>query len=223
MKGAYCLLIRMRKGRRICIGRLGTFLFPKGIYVYTGSGMSDLEKRIERHKGEGKRRHWHIDYLLDFAEIEGEIAIPSPCKIECFVNSFVFGMRGARVIAPGFGSSDCSCPSHLAYFGSSALRIPAKVANHASPLMDEGTTTIRTDSNNIGKPSGIAKSVQGGSFLKGLSNLLAFFSFQISLQSLCYSIRTGENETSLSNKGGGASDPFQLLDYRLYFHSRPQG
>ena len=62
--GAYLLLVRLSKASRITVGRLGTFAFPRGWYVYAGSAMRGLSGRIARHRRSRKERHWHIDYLL---------------------------------------------------------------------------------------------------------------------------------------------------------------
>ncbi|MCP4265694.1 MAG: DUF123 domain-containing protein, partial [Candidatus Brocadiaceae bacterium] len=57
--GIYALIIRLSKKKEIEIGRLGTFVFPKGYYVYTGSAQNGLEKRINRHYSSEKKFHWH--------------------------------------------------------------------------------------------------------------------------------------------------------------------
>jgi Uri superfamily endonuclease len=69
-KGIYQLLIYLPKSAWIVIGKKGRFKFPKGYYVYTGSALNGLGKRIERHLRREKKHFWHIDYLLDFASIK---------------------------------------------------------------------------------------------------------------------------------------------------------
>jgi Uri superfamily endonuclease len=64
-KGVYQLLIRLDTDETIPVGKLGTFAFPAGFYVYTGSAMGGLDARIARHLSRIKRFHWHIDYLLE--------------------------------------------------------------------------------------------------------------------------------------------------------------
>ena len=115
--GSYYLYLRLDRSTTITVGRLGTFRFPAGRYVYTGSALSGLEARLARHRRRHKKLHWHIDYLLQHARITRVRRFPSSDRCECRLNAAMLRRPGAEVIAPGFGSSDCSCPSHLVYFG----------------------------------------------------------------------------------------------------------
>ena len=45
--------------------KLGTFIFPVGSNVYTGSVKKNINKRIKRHLSQKNNLHWHIDYLLN--------------------------------------------------------------------------------------------------------------------------------------------------------------
>lgn len=126
--GLYTLLIHLPRRRTIQVGRLGEFEFPSGYYVYTGSAMNGLEARISRHLRKEKRLRWHIDYLLQFAEVaQVQVypleSLPEPegtCPIECSLHNSVLKCPAARVLVSGFGSSDCHCLSHLVYFGAEA-------------------------------------------------------------------------------------------------------
>ncbi|WP_447859125.1 GIY-YIG nuclease family protein [Nitrospira calida] len=110
----YQLLITLAAPRRIRIGRLGTFHFPAGRYVYTGSARRHLDARLSRHLSRTKTRHWHIDYLLAApgAWVVGVRRFSEP---EC---ARADRTRG-RVLVPGFGARDCraGCGSHLKYLG----------------------------------------------------------------------------------------------------------
>jgi len=118
MRGTYCLVLNLSTDSRIRVGSLGTREFPAGIYIYVGSALSGMESRISRHRSPKKKKRWHIDYLLDHAEILSVIAIPSTRKsTECEVLEALLGCEGAKVQVDGFGSSDCSCRSHLIFFG----------------------------------------------------------------------------------------------------------
>lgn len=97
------------------IGKLGTFSFSKGFYVYTGSALSSLEGRIGRHLRKDKRLKWHIDYFLEEAISLGFMPIVSPEREECEINSRF--LEEGESVAKGFGSSDCNCISHLVYLG----------------------------------------------------------------------------------------------------------
>ncbi len=60
----YQLSIEVAAPISVCIGRLGTFIFQAGIYVYTGSARKNMDARLKRHFSKEKKMHWHIDYLL---------------------------------------------------------------------------------------------------------------------------------------------------------------
>jgi len=100
--------------------------------VYAGSALSGLRARLARHSRHEKRVHWHIDYLLGWqnAQLVKCLVFHSANRLECRLNRQVLKLDGAIVIAPGFGSSDCTegCPAHLAYFRDepdlSVLQIP---------------------------------------------------------------------------------------------------
>lgn len=115
--GVYQLRLRLPEPARIQVGKLGVFDFPAGIYVYTGSALGGLGKRLARHWGRRRKRHWHIDYLLDCAQIKSIAVHPTRERLECAMHRRTLEQPGARVVAPGFGSSDCRCQTHLVYLG----------------------------------------------------------------------------------------------------------
>lgn len=116
--GVYNLIIRLSKRVEIRIGHLGTFVFPRGFYVYTGSAQNGLEKRINRHFSNQKKFHWHIDYFLSYAKIVKALKHTGKKKAECKLNGLIGKIEGAQVIVNKFGSSDCNCSTHLYYFKS---------------------------------------------------------------------------------------------------------
>jgi Uri superfamily endonuclease len=111
---SYQLLIELPRALRLQVGRLGRFDFPPGRYVYTGSARRNLEARIARHLRRDKTLRWHIDYLLAAPGV-AVVAVRRSTVAECELNR----RTGGRVVAPGFGASDCraGCGSHLRYFG----------------------------------------------------------------------------------------------------------
>ena len=115
-KGIYQLLIYLPKDVWIVIGKKGRFKFPKGYYIYTGSALNGLEKRIERHLKKNKKHFWHIDYLLDFASIKKVFLFTNGKFDECALNLKTLEKPDAKIIMPKFGSSDCDCPAHLVFF-----------------------------------------------------------------------------------------------------------
>jgi len=115
-KGIYQLLIHLPENISVVIGKKGRFRFPKGYYVYTGSALNGLEKRIGRHLKKNKKHFWHIDYLLDFASIKEVYFFTNSKLEECALNLKMLGKPDAKIIMPKFGASDCRCPAHLVFF-----------------------------------------------------------------------------------------------------------
>ena len=115
-EGIYQLLIYLPKNTSIVIGKKGTFEFPNGHYIYTGSARNGLERRVERHLKTNKKHFWHIDYLLDFATIKKVFLFTNSKFGECALSLKTLGKPGAKIIVPKFGSSDCGCPAHLIFF-----------------------------------------------------------------------------------------------------------
>lgn len=114
--GCYQLLIYLGKPCRIRVGRLGIFDFPAGWYVYTGSALGGLSFRIKRHLQRKKRLHWHIDYLLQHGRITGIKKCLTTKRKECSLNVRLFNFFKAKMLVKKFGSTDCRCKTHLAYF-----------------------------------------------------------------------------------------------------------
>lgn len=108
----YQLHIRLRQSHSLTIGKLGTFDFPAGIYIYTGSARRNMEARIERHLRREKRLRWHIDFLTTCPDAE-IIQIDQFGLPECQLNQATAG----SILIHGFGASDCRnrCGSHLKY------------------------------------------------------------------------------------------------------------
>ncbi|MBW2052959.1 MAG: GIY-YIG nuclease family protein [Deltaproteobacteria bacterium] len=120
-KGTYCLLMELDHNQDIGIGRRTPIRFPKGYYCYVGSAMNNLGKRIDRHLSKQKRFHWHIDWFLDHAPIIDVKRIESSCKLECSLSREI-ARFSEKTIMKGFGSSDCSCETHLHYFRKNPAR-----------------------------------------------------------------------------------------------------
>jgi len=108
-EGSYVLIIEMEKDKKIEIGKLGVLSFEKGYYAYVGSAMNGLDVRINRHMRQDKKKHWHIDYLLEEAVVRQVLCIEGEKK-ECTIAS---EMEGIFDGITNFGSSDCRCNTHL--------------------------------------------------------------------------------------------------------------
>ncbi len=113
-KGTYLIVMSFDRGRTIPVGRLGPVHFKKGHYVYVGSafGPGGLKARLNHHLSPKTKQHWHMDYLdlparqIRVSDHETKLEHEWAQKLS----------QSAGEIVPGFGCSDCSCPSHLFYF-----------------------------------------------------------------------------------------------------------
>ncbi|HOO91708.1 MAG TPA: DNA/RNA nuclease SfsA [Syntrophales bacterium] len=110
-RGSYLVILRLREGKEIAVGKMGTIFFPPGYYVYVGSAMAGLTPRLERHRRLRKNFHWHIDYLRQAAQFVTALPFRSSVPLECPVARAMEKIAHWKI--PGFGSSDCSCHSHL--------------------------------------------------------------------------------------------------------------
>jgi sugar fermentation stimulation protein A len=120
-RGSYLLILELREGRKIEIGKLGRISLRKGFYVYVGSAMSNLSKRMERHRHLRKKHHWHIDELRAVAEFHSVLAIRSSTRLECEIADALSGISGWAL--PGFGCTDCTCETHLFGFENSPVHL----------------------------------------------------------------------------------------------------
>jgi endonuclease-3 len=119
-KGTYILFLESKKGLESEVGKLGKVKMDKGLYAYVGSAMGksvNLENRVKRHqelasKKKGNKQ-WHIDYFTTApgVSVTGVIRVAGK-DIECDVAGLLENI-GAKIVADGFGSSDCKCRTHF--------------------------------------------------------------------------------------------------------------
>ena len=133
--GTYALILLLRAGQPIQVGKLGSFDFPAGYYIYIGSafGPGGLAGRLGRHLALVKANsplHWHIDYLRRRAPIVVTWRRTN-ARIRTIVEiwfseqtmprehdwaALIKRLPGSSLPAPRFGASDCRCLSHLFHF-----------------------------------------------------------------------------------------------------------
>jgi len=117
-EGTYVLILKLKSEQGLLVGKLGRFTFPSGWYAYVGSalGPGGLAARLRHHLHLAGRPHWHMDFLRPCAGIR-EIWYSYSLTFDehCWAD-ILQRMAGTRTIAPGFGSSDCRCATHLIYF-----------------------------------------------------------------------------------------------------------
>ena len=112
-RGSYVLVVPMTGRKTLRIGKLGTFEFPRGYYLYFGSALAGLEGRVRRHLRREKVSHWHIDYLTAAARVSKVWWAVGDRRQECSWAGAGLEQGDATIPAPGFGSSDCGCVTHL--------------------------------------------------------------------------------------------------------------
>lgn len=115
--GTYALILGLREPALLQVGRLGRIHFDAPHYLYFGSafGPGGLAARLKHHLQPARRSHWHVDYLLQAAEVLGIWHTRDPARLECTWARAASALRGGTPV-PRFGSSDCRCRSHLLAF-----------------------------------------------------------------------------------------------------------
>jgi Uri superfamily endonuclease len=120
MRGAYVLIIDLKKNHSIHLKSLGDLKFAKGTWIYIGSAMgngsTNLENRLRRHFRSEKTIHWHIDYLLNSdSRIRSSIWSESAYPVECEIAKSIESLEGIQKGPKRFGASDCKnkCWTHL--------------------------------------------------------------------------------------------------------------
>ncbi len=111
----YFLLLRLDTDTCLQVGKKGVIHFAGGMYLYVGRARRGVLARLRRHLDSQKRKHWHIDFLREKGKITHIVLWES--DEECVLAAFLRTHPLVRSLVPGFGSSDCGCPSHLFFFG----------------------------------------------------------------------------------------------------------
>jgi len=145
-KGVYALVLE-NSNCIVRIGALGEREFPAGSHIYVGSargsgGLARADRHVRFALHRDRPPRWHIDYLLldpHFAPA-AVITATTARDYECELARTV---RGSSV--PGFGCSDCTCPSHLFY--RSGDPVPEILAAFRSLGLDARITRIKNEGN----------------------------------------------------------------------------
>ena len=115
-KGIYCLIFR-NPACTVRVGALGEIAFRRGWHIYVGSvlgsgGLARLERHIVLSRTKDKHPKWHVDWLSASPSfcLRSAIHAVTGERLECRLAEALGGEH-----LPGFGSSDCTCTSHLFY------------------------------------------------------------------------------------------------------------
>lgn len=117
--GTYILCLKLAKQQIIQIGKLGYFKFKSGYYYYVGSafGPGGIAARCTHHNKISMKPHWHIDYLRTHCKLEKIVLSFGPEHLEHRWAKYLENLKETSIPVQGFGSSDCSCGSHLFFSG----------------------------------------------------------------------------------------------------------
>ncbi|ERG94736.1 DUF123 domain-containing protein [Haloquadratum walsbyi] len=116
--GSYVLCMNLDSPTSLTVGVNETRLFPQGGYAYVGSAFgSNGLGRVDRHRrvaaGIHDVTHWHIDYLASHQNVSLTAIVTAPtADIECAIASSLLNHVEQSPL-DGFGSSDCTCMTHL--------------------------------------------------------------------------------------------------------------
>ncbi|KUK61265.1 MAG: hypothetical protein XE10_1334 [Methanoculleus marisnigri] len=143
-KGVYALILE-NSGCEVRIGALGVREFPRGRHVYIGSAQgSGGLARADRHVRLALRRdrppRWHIDHLLLDPHFAPAAVVTAATDRDCECD-LARAVGGAYI--PGFGCSDCTCPSHLFY--RSGDPVPEMLACFRDLDLDARITRIKNE------------------------------------------------------------------------------
>ena len=115
--GTYVLELFLSVSEQIRVGKTGVKAFQAGHYYYVGSafGPGGLRARIRHHAGNSQRKHWHIDYLSELAELQSVFFMAEPQRFEHEWAQQLMSLASLNMPVKGFGATDCHCLSHLFY------------------------------------------------------------------------------------------------------------
>ncbi|MEE9493885.1 MAG: GIY-YIG nuclease family protein [Gammaproteobacteria bacterium] len=115
--GTYVLEVFLSTSEQIRVGKIGVKGFQAGYYYYVGSafGPGGLRARIRHHAGHSRRKHWHIDYLSELAELQSVFFVADTQRFEHEWAQRLMSLALLNIPVKGFGATDCHCLSHLFY------------------------------------------------------------------------------------------------------------
>jgi len=113
-RGIYCLLLE-NSPAEVAVGSLGILRYRRGWHLYVGSalgpgGLVRVERHRRLHRDRDRPPRWHIDHLLlsPAFRLRAAVSAGTGEDMECRLAEAL-----GPPFVPGFGCSDCTCPSHL--------------------------------------------------------------------------------------------------------------
>ncbi len=143
-RGIYALVLE-NSHCVVRIGALGVREFAAGRHVYVGSaqgsgGLARARRHVRLALHRDRPPRWHIDYLLLDPHFTPAAVVTAATDRDCECD-LARAVGGAYV--PGFGCSDCACPSHLFY--RSGDPVPEVLALFRSLDLDARITRIKNE------------------------------------------------------------------------------
>jgi len=110
--GTYVLILYLSVAERFRVGAAGEHSFRAGYYVYVGSALGGLRRRLARYVGGKRRTRWHVDYLLNHMVVREIWYQTGSERLECV---WARALSRAPGISPfgRLGASDCRCATHV--------------------------------------------------------------------------------------------------------------
>jgi len=130
LRGGYLLILRLNSDILLSTRSLN-FKLSSGYYIYVGSAMNSLFGRVKHHERTSKKFFWHVDFLLQEAELLFSLMITCFTSPETWLASRLSGHP-----IPKFGASDRKDLSHLFYYQtlSEALTDAFRVINEVRSM-----------------------------------------------------------------------------------------
>ena len=121
--GIYVFALANAQPRDIVVGRLGSFRFDRGLYLYVGSarGPGGLKARLRHHWQAAPSPRWHLDYLRARTRPAAAWIGLDGRQRECAWAARLGDERSLTAGPGGFGASDCRCPTHLFFCADAGL------------------------------------------------------------------------------------------------------
>ncbi|WP_455202658.1 GIY-YIG nuclease family protein, partial [Kaarinaea lacus] len=117
-KGTYALIFQANTAFVCNVGKHHNFEGKVGRYIYVGSafGPGGVRARIIHHLKTSSKPHWHLDYIRPYIQPVAVCFCYSSKRQEHQWAAVVGKIAGAQTPMHNFGSTDCTCPSHLFFF-----------------------------------------------------------------------------------------------------------
>jgi len=136
--GTYVLCLSLAQSTQIQIGKLGLFSFSRGFYFYVGSafGPGGIRARCGHHIKHSSKPRWHIDYLRQHCDLSRILCSTDNQHLEHQWADIISSVNEISAPVNRFGSSDCSCQSHLFFCTDNKIDVVLNTLKTQSTMAD---------------------------------------------------------------------------------------